>query len=161
VRDVLEEVRGIDLQGAVRALTPNLEASGLTESLLQLASGYESVAEIDIHIDSVLDRMDADSTFKNDGPSITLAIYRIVEQALLNSIKHGQARWITVRVELREASQVRIDVNDNGKNGSSVQGPTGGGLATIDGWARVFNGSWDLSIEPSQGAQLRVELSGS
>jgi signal transduction histidine kinase len=160
VRDVLEEVRGIDLQGAVRALTPNLEASGLTESLLQLASGYESVVEIEIYVDSVLDRMDADATFKNDGPSITLAIYRIVEQALLNSIKHGQARCITVRVELREASQVRIDVSDDGKNGSSVQGPTGGGLATIDGWARVFNGSWDLTIAPSQGAHLRVELSG-
>jgi len=158
VRDVLEEVRGIDVQGAARALAPSLEASGLTASLQQLSSPYEGVTVVDIHIDASLDSMHADQGFYGDGPSVTLAVYRIVEQGLLNAIKHGQAQHITIRVTQPDSSRVHIDVSDDGNSPAGETGLIGGGLATVDGWTRAFHGSWALHLNPNNGARLTAEL---
>jgi signal transduction histidine kinase len=161
VRDVLEEVRGIDVQGAARALSPNLEASGLTTALEQLASQYASIATVHVHIDQVIDDTSAKSRNTPDGPSLALAAYRIVEQAFLNSIKHGRAKNITVQVALVNNEQVSIDVIDDGTCTSNEPGQPGAGLATIDSWSQVFQGTWNLHIQPSQGAHLAVILNTS
>jgi nitrate/nitrite-specific signal transduction histidine kinase len=95
-----------------------------------------------------------------DIPSNTLlACYRIVEQAILNSVIHGQASEVTISVTPRAGEKLELVIADNGTGKSVETGAPGFGSAVIDSWCRVLNGSWSLQYPENGGAQLTAVLS--
>ncbi|MDG4820611.1 sensor histidine kinase [Asanoa sp. WMMD1127] len=60
--------------------------------------------------------------------SLSQAIYRIVQEALTNTIKHASAATVDVRIRYL-ANEVEIDVTDDGR--SAVAGPRTGGMGLI------------------------------
>jgi len=47
------------------------------------------------------------------GPSVTLAIYRVVQEGLINALRHSQASRIDIRVAA-DAQRIAVTVDDNG-----------------------------------------------
>jgi two-component system sensor histidine kinase UhpB len=56
------------------------------------------------------------------GPSVTLAIYRVVQEGLINALRHAQASHVNINVE-SDAERIVVSVTDDG-------------IGLPEGWAR-------------------------
>lgn len=141
----------------VRALVGNLrplhiDELGLTEALHSLldrvsqASGIEFQCRID-NVDDVLKGSDATH------------LYRIVQEAATNVVKHSGARTARVVLE-RDLHAVRLFVGDSGRGVPGGIHPNGAGLGltTMTERARLLSGELRIDSERNQGTCVRVEL---
>jgi signal transduction histidine kinase len=90
-------------------------------------------------------------------PGLELSVYRIVQEALTNVLKHAQASTARVRVDYGPGA-VTIDVVDDGTARSTSGAPAGHGLVGMRQRARVFGGTATAGPAPGGGWQVRAEL---
>jgi len=91
---------------------------------------------------------------------VGLGIYRIVQEALTNSLKHaGPGSSAVVRVE-RIGDRVELSVVDNGhrRSGTLVGVSGGNGLIGMRERALVFGGTLEAGPRPAGGWQVRASL---
>lgn len=131
----LEHMRTFDVRGAARVLSPNLEEIDLQTALEELAIQFEAVITVDIDVDPA---MDLDRAIL--GSKLPLAVYRIVEQGLLNAVVHAGATRIEVTVR-RTAGGCRVSIADDGR-GISPELRSGLGSTLVTTWARAMQGEW-------------------
>jgi signal transduction histidine kinase len=149
---VIEEVRQI-----THDLRPyQLERVGLTQTLrgtIRKVSENTSIAFAS-HVD------DVDGLFGNDGE---IHIYRILQEALNNIVKHSESTEATVVIK-REAHSVSLVVRDNGRgfvsdiNNGSELSRVGFGLSGIDERARILRGKAMFDSLAGEGFRLTVEI---
>lgn len=134
-----------------RGLFPvRLEAEGLPSALEELAI-------------STSERFGVNCRFATNEPaavkskSVATHLYRIAQEAVNNSVRHGQARSIEIRLQSRE-DQLELRVEDDGTGASAqtlVPGKlTGMGLYIMDYRARSIGGT--LRLEPSRSGGTTV-----
>jgi signal transduction histidine kinase len=93
-------------------------------------------------------------------PDLQLAVFRLVQEALTNTMKHaGPGASAAVRLELTPAD-VRVEVQDDGAGLGAGPGLVGGGLTGMRERVGVFGGELDFGPRPSRGWQVsaRFEL---
>jgi len=80
-------------------------------------------------------------------------VYRIVQHALENARRHGQARRVWVRVQ--KNGELRVEVTDDG---TGLAGPVreGQGLGILRARLRLLGGRLELSPAPRGGARLEA-----
>jgi len=89
-------------------------------------------------------------------PGLDLSAYRIVQEALTNTLKH--AHTARAEIELRYgANDLRIEVRDNGSGPSTGDRP-GHGLVGIRERVKVFGGDMSTSGGTDGGFVLRARL---
>lgn len=148
----LEELRTLDVRGAARVLSPNLEEIDLQTALEELALQFEAVLAIDIDVDEA---MDLDRAILGSG--LPLAAYRIVEQGLLNAVVHAAATRVEVRVT-RTPEGCRVSIADNGV-GLDAEVGRGLGTTLVTTWTRAMHGTWHWeSGLAGRGTTLVAEL---
>jgi two-component system NarL family sensor kinase len=93
------------------------------------------------------------------------ALYRICQEAVSNSLRHGDARRITIRAEVIDAQQVRVEVADDGRGFDAaaasvvVQTALGGlGMQTMRERAVALGGATTIQSQPGQGTRVTVDL---
>ena len=150
--DRLEDLRALDVRRAARALSPSLDDVDLQSALEELAAQYEPSMEVAVRVSPEIERRRAALA-----PDVALAVYRIVEQALLNAAAHGQAQRVSIDVDLEE-SRITITVHDDGRGLPPETTDRGLGSAVIETWTREFGGSWTLTNASAGGTVLRAEL---
>jgi PAS domain S-box-containing protein len=150
--DSITEVR--NLAHHLRPLP--IEQSGLTDTLEALV---QEVAESSaIHFERRFENVD--DLFPGEQATV---VYRIVQEALNNLVKHSGATTASVVVE-RDLHCVRLKIEDHGKgfDKATVIGPhrvrTGIGLTSIDERVRMLGGSLDIRTGPAQGTILQIEI---
>jgi len=88
------------------------------------------------------------------GSTIDLTIYRLVQEALTNSIRHGQATRITIYFwQIREVLQ--ISIRDNGKGAEKIE--KGLGLMGMEERLQKLGGTLDIS-GANEGFHLTVTI---
>jgi len=88
--------------------------------------------------------------------SVSQAAYRIVQEAVTNTLKHARASTIDVRIRYL-ATELEIDVADDGSGGWS--GTTGGmGLIGMRERAAVHDGTVEAGPRPDGGFRVRARL---
>jgi signal transduction histidine kinase len=115
-REALAEMRrllGILGDGDLRALTPQ---PGLANIAPLLAHARTAGVSADLDVDG-------DPT--PVPPALDLCAYRIVQEALTNTIKHAAPARASVKVRW-EGSTLELEISDDGKRGRAVNGTTGG-----------------------------------
>jgi signal transduction histidine kinase len=96
-------------------------------------------------------------------PAAALTVYRIVQEALTNVVKHARRAEAWVRVRADEGG-VRVTVTDNGDGGAADPGGTGRGHADRHGIvgmrerAAAFGGTLDAGPRPEGGFQVTAFL---
>ncbi|MFZ4754781.1 MAG: sensor histidine kinase [Miltoncostaeaceae bacterium] len=116
----------------------------LTEALLAQSALWEGFVAVTI---------DIDVDVRDMGPADVPRVTRVVEEAISNARKHGQALAVAVTVDPAPGDSVRITVRDDGI------GPTGGapglGSSLLDEAAGT---EWQLRSAPEGGAVLSVTM---
>jgi signal transduction histidine kinase len=85
------------------------------------------------------------------------AIYRIVEAALDNAVKHAQASRVVVEVVEDEGrAEVSVAVRDGGNGFDPGAVEEGAGLSGMREWVGVLDGSLEVRAEPYKGAAISV-----
>lgn len=131
LRELVQQLRndrGLDLATALRAL-----AAPLPRPALRLA---------------------IDEDVRIDDPGVADAVLRMVQEALTNSARHGQAGVLDVRIR-RDGRNVAVTIEDDG----CLRGPLreGNGLAGMRERLAAAGGSLEFSTSPA--GALRIDAS--
>ena len=86
-------------------------------------------------------------------------IYRIIQELVNNSLKHGKPKQIIVQLT-KTASKILISAEDDGKgfNLDDLEGRTGIGITNIKHRVSYFNGVIEIQSRPHEGAVFNIEL---
>ena len=131
VREAERSLRGV----IGRMAPPELEHLNLEEAVVQAAArlGLEVTVELP----------------ENLGDDEAVEVFRIVQHALANAVRHGGARRAWVRVSRGE--EVRVVVDDDGRGGEVQPGQ---GLRLLEARMRLRAGRLDWGKSPHGGVRL-------
>jgi signal transduction histidine kinase len=93
-------------------------------------------------------------------PGVDVSVYRIVQEALTNTLRHAQATRATVDIRYLPAS-VEIEIVDDGHGATDARWDTDGGGYGLVGMrerAGLFDGAFDAGPRTSGGFAVRVTL---
>lgn len=88
---------------------------------------------------------------------LSLAVYRIVQEALTNVVKHAQATQLSVKLSTKPQS-LYIQVLDNGKGFDPSKNTTGFGLRGMKERASALGGTCQIWSSPGAGCRIGVIL---
>jgi two-component system sensor histidine kinase UhpB len=166
----LTELRGI-VTGAidqVRRLAlnlrpPTIDQLGLFPSLRSLVTTFSESTGIETTLRLPRARVTL-------APERTLAVYRVVQEALTNAAKHAGARHVTITVTA-EDDALHVLVADDGhgfapeslmnranRAGQRREGGAGLGLFGMEERARLAGGALQVRSEPGKGASVSLHV---
>ena len=87
----------------------------------------------------------------------SLIIFRIVEEALQNVIKHAKATLLEMRVQF-EGDNVKLTIRDNGRGFGRNDEKAGRGLRIMRDSARVIGADFNLASSASQGTLIKLTI---
>ncbi|MEU4156635.1 sensor histidine kinase [Actinoplanes sp. NPDC026670] len=87
--------------------------------------------------------------------SLSQAVYRIVQEAVTNTLKHAHARVLDVRVRYL-SGELELDVTDDGRGGSPSSG--GMGLVGMRERVAVHDGALENGPHPDGGYRVRARF---
>ncbi|MGR6920203.1 sensor histidine kinase [[Actinomadura] parvosata] len=100
--------------------------------------------------------LDVDLTIDGDAAGeMGLTVYRIVQEALTNVLKHAGARHAAVRVE-REEDALTVEITDDGTRGAAR--PYGHGLTGLRERVHLFGGEFEAGARPVRGYRVMARL---
>ena len=146
--NTLEEVRAIS-----RGLYPPLlKQLGLTESIEQLILDVDE--QTNLFVSGDVDPIDA---YFNE--THTLNCYRFIQECINNTLKHTNAKALSVSV-LKFNHSITISIQDNGKgfDASNAKKQNSLGLKTIYERIRILNGELTIDSKPNKGTTITAKL---
>ncbi len=103
-------------------------------------------------------RYERTGTGTDPPPGVQLAVFRLVQEALTNTMKHaGPGASAAVRLQLSPA-EVSVDVEDDGTGGSAEPGAAGGGLTGMRERISASGGELDFGPRQPQGWRVSARL---
>jgi signal transduction histidine kinase len=84
-------------------------------------------------------------------------IYRSIQEALTNTVRHSEATEVLMRIE-READAIRVIVQDNGHGLEFTAQPGGLGLVGMSERARELGGTLTVESNERSGTKIRITL---
>ena len=145
VSRVLEQVRALS-----KALAPPLATLGLAPALTSMIEEFAART----HIRVTYDRMEVGDEPPED---VSLAIYRIVQEALTNVARHAEVRAASVEIAPREGS-LRVEIRDDGRGFAPESASGALGLAGMRERARSHGGSLEILSTPGAGTRVIAEF---
>jgi PAS domain S-box-containing protein len=158
VRSHLQELREetAAISSAVQALSHELHSSKL--EYLGVVSGMESWCR------EFGERQKMQIDFGSDvsGPlpfEIGLALFRVLQEALHNAVKHSGVKRVEVQVA-EQSNEVHLLVRDSGSgfDMEAVKGGSGLGLLSMQERVRLVNGAISFESKPMGGTTIRVRV---
>lgn len=153
LHEALDRVES-QLRRLARELRPTLlDDLGLAPALEWLAQGVAERTGVTVKVDAPECRLP---------PEVETALYRVVQEALTNAVRHARARHIAVEVH-EEASQIRAIVRDDGQGfdvGAALarRGDRGLGLIGMRERAEALGGTVEIRSTPTHGTELSIVI---
>ena len=147
VVETLQSVRRL----AVELRPSALDDFGLEPALRRLGETVREGGALDVQVETRLGavRLPAD---------VETALYRIVQEALTNAVKHAGANHVSV-VVTRKATGVQVMIEDDGSGFDPAARSTGGlGLLGMRERVELLDGTLAIDTSPGAGTTLIVEL---
>jgi signal transduction histidine kinase len=155
VRADLDHIREHEVREASHALHPAIIEMGVVPAIESLTDRFADCFTADVEVDPAFSQFD-DPVEQPLSGALALAIYRVVEEALANSYRHGRATAVTISLRLRLGREVTVLVRDNGRGCDPTALTPGVGLSSIGGRVGQFGGSWAITGAPGRGTTLRA-----
>lgn len=148
-----------ELVGLLRVLRSETEAPG------DPGQEYSSVPGLD-RLPRLIDETRATglavdyTTYGEPRPvpeAVALSIYRVVQEALTNTVKHAGARTAEVRLRYLDHA-VEVEINDDGRGPAGSSTGTGLGLVGMRERVAVHGGELDVGPRRGGGFQVRARF---
>jgi signal transduction histidine kinase len=156
LRDELDKVEALirDAIGSCRAMAEGAaptapERGGLIAAARQLAARIER-----LHAVRVLVRIRGERWALDD--SVADHLYRIIQEAVTNALKHGRAQRIVISLE-SNAKRTFVSVS-NDHHGAAARKGTGMGLKIMQFRAQLVGGRFSIRALPLGGMRVRCCL---
>ena len=157
----LQAIAGVEAEaGRLRSLIaelrpPVLDELGVGAAIEALADQVESPAlEVQTWIELACEegRLEA-----GHDEELKTAVYRIVQEALGNALRHAQPSRVAIKV-VDDGSGVRIAVRDDGRGFDPTTPRAGFGLKRIRERVELFGGSLEIASAAGRGTEIRAAL---
>jgi signal transduction histidine kinase len=141
--------------GTVRSLALGLRPSMLDDFGLQAA--------LEWHVRDFTSRYALDVELKTDGDFDALpdrhrtCVYRVVQEAMTNCVRHARARHIRIEVAVRDG-QLHVSITDDGVGFDPATPRRGLGLRGIEERVRELHGTMTIARNGRSGTVLAVRL---
>jgi len=139
----LESIRLSDVKKTIIDVVPPLTSVGLTPSILSLLKSQKPVLNGKLYMRLATPLTDIEEDHFGIG------IYRIIEQAFINSLIHGKATECEVIISENDGNLMLV-ITNNGNPIDVNHLTQGHGFAVIDGWVSKLKGEWTISNEKGQ-----------
>ena len=143
----------------IRKLRPGaLDNLGLAETLRDAVNHLQSqhpALSIGLQLEGELDNL---------GETLNINLYRIVQEAMNNALKHAQARKIDIKLTVctdeYQHKNIVLTIADDGvgMNMAAVDQTQHFGLLGMRERVQGFHGSFNLISEPNQGTTLNISI---
>jgi PAS domain S-box-containing protein len=141
-----------DIQTISREMVlPKLKEKTLAESIHELVKDVKMTCKFRIKF--LYDKQHVENI--SEGKKI--ALYRIVQEQLKNTIQYSKASNVTIRLKFCE-QVVCLLVEDDGVGFDPLKKTKGIGLANIYDRTILYNGTVDLQSSPGNGCRLQVNI---
>lgn len=145
----LESVRVSDLRRVIDELTPDFKRVSLESAIRELSlhhsAGFSTRVSYEL----------SDSAKLND--HVSLGVFRIVEQLLLNSLIHAECSQVDIQIQQVD-DLLQVLYIDNGRGVEVGEVVDGTGTAIIDGWLSALHGKRKITSSLGAGYKVEIEL---
>ena len=142
VNETITQTRSV-----ARGLFPvRLEENGLVSAIEEFAANAESLFKIQC-------RFSCDKSLLAVDNSVSLHLYYIIQESVLNAVKHGKATDILISIA-RDGDHFVLTIRDNGTGFRSPGSATGMGIRIMRYRSSVIGSTLDLKSAPGQGTQI-------
>jgi signal transduction histidine kinase len=158
-RDQLRRISGglSDVASSIQALSHRLHSSKL--EYLGIVSAVSSLCK------ELCEQHGVEIDFRSEGivgripPEIALCLFRVLQEALQNALKHSGVRQFGVNL-LGTSDEIQLAVSDNGR-GFEEQAPTsrsGLGLISMRERIQLVNGEFSIESTPGRGTTVHARV---
>lgn len=148
--DAINTARGgmKELKRSIYGLVPEkLEVNKFITALKELVEDFKmSGTNIDLKIDGIYD-------YRN--PVYSYTLFKICQEAMTNSVRHGKARNILIEIRFVDG-KIKLYISDDGMGCQTIK--KGFGLTGIEDRVKELNGSVFFSSVENEGFKLELEL---
>jgi signal transduction histidine kinase len=150
------EVDITTLRGLITELRPAaLDQLGLEPALLALVDRFRSAGlDVDVNVELAFEAGYERGRFE---PELETGVYRIIQEALTNAVKHGDARRAAVEL-VEHQGRISVSVRDDGRGFDPTAETKGFGLLGMRERVELLNGTLTVDSAPGDGTQIRVSL---
>ena len=134
LRNLSEVVRQgiVDVRKSLNKMRPGaLEKLSLYDSIVDMISRYDNIPTLTIDLDFQWQGVDLEKTTEN-------VVFRIIEESITNSIRHGHAEKIWIRMT-KDDKYYYIEIHDNGKGSPTIK--PGFGLTQMQERLAIIGGT--------------------
>src|SRR5205085_525436 len=144
---VINEIR----QLSRTLMDPSIGDLGLIDSIQDLIENINLTRKL--HVKLLADRKMEPLLDKNQ----KLTIFRIIQEALNNAVKHAQASQVTIHAYLIN-QKVTVIIQDNGIGFYPESIKRGAGLKNIQNRIYLINGTHQITSTPGQGCKIVIQF---
>ena len=153
--DHLEEAIA-NLRGLITDLRPaaldELGVQAALQALAERASGHG--IEVDMSVDLAYEHGREPTRYITE---LETALYRIVQEALTNSSRHGKARRVVVQIS-EDSTTVHLTVRDDGKGFDPDTETDGFGLVGMRERVELLDGDLEIGSAPGRGVIVKASF---
>jgi len=144
---VINEIRQLSRS----LMNPSLGDLGLVDSVNDLIENIRATRKLNI-------AFEASENMETELPNnLGLTIYRIIQEALNNAVKHAKANTVSVCIR-KEDKLVELVIHDNGTGFNPETTKKGSGLKSIENRVYLANGVLQLKSAPGAGCTLHIHF---
>ncbi len=151
--DELQEIEK-EIREVSHKLNTNFEDPDVnfTTIINQLLESKSQIGDFRFHLD-----IDQNISWKSTDEIIKVNVYRIIQEALQNTIKHANAQNVTLDFS-SDSSQLTIRLKDDGKGFSMKKSKKGIGLKNIRSRVQKMNGTIDIVSAIGKGTEIHIKI---
>ncbi|AWI25775.1 sensor histidine kinase [Flavobacterium pallidum] len=130
-------------------LPPVLEKFGLHAAIEELCHEFKTAKQAEIHFENKL------PAFHVTEEEMQLQVFRVLQELLNNSFRHGKATVINICFEERDGRRTCL-YSDNGRgfDPSEIQNKKGLGMKNIESRIAILNGNLNFDSAVNNGVQV-------
>ena len=134
-----------------RLRPPGLDELGLDAAIEEHVAGWQrSHADIELVYDG-------DEALSDVPAPVAIHVFRLVQEALTNALRHGQPRRIDVALGAR-ANRLHVTVSDNGRGFDPAARRPGLGLSGMAERIELLAGQLQIDSRPGHGTRIHADI---
>ena len=130
-----------------------LDELGLASALGNMIDGWNA------HHEHMFCSFEHSDPLPELAPDVSINVFRIVQEALTNVVKHAEAGSVSVRLRTRDRrNELLLEIEDDGRGFDAAKARRGLGLVGIEERVRAIGGSLQIAAAPGQGTRFEINI---